>query len=243
MKHILKKIRNYFIKKLFKIFKVIVIQLRYDGLGDHLFHSHIPEIAKKLGYKKVFISNKNKYRNAEVENIVWRMNPFVDGFVNFSGLLVEDFEDVESNINLLDKIMLDYGLDDNIRFHEPKVYGDFNKRSCFNSLVVYDPNYISYVGKIDKNKIQNYLDKNHNGEDIYQMRLIKKSVPIDDFKKFITTPRLIDYCELIISCKSFYCLSSGGATLALALGVVPNVFWGTQKNMFKHSKNAIYIQA
>lgn len=62
--------------------KILIIEIPYLGLGDHLFHSHIPRIAKKIGkYDKVYISEFSHHRNPDNKRIVWELNPFVDGFI------------------------------------------------------------------------------------------------------------------------------------------------------------------
>ncbi|MCK4823535.1 hypothetical protein KA005_47730, partial [bacterium] len=43
--------------------KTLVIQIPFGGLGDHLFRSHVPRIAKKTGqYDRVYISNHSVFR-------------------------------------------------------------------------------------------------------------------------------------------------------------------------------------
>ena len=65
--------------------KTLVIEIRYPGLGDHLFHSHIPRIAKETGkYDAVYISSKSLFRHPDTKYIVWDLNPFVDGFIDES---------------------------------------------------------------------------------------------------------------------------------------------------------------
>ena len=66
---------------------VLVIELPtgYDGLGDHLFFSHLPELAKKKGFKKVFISNANTYKTEGTKEAVWESNPYVDRFTDERG--------------------------------------------------------------------------------------------------------------------------------------------------------------
>ena len=138
--------------------------------------------------------------------------------------------------------MLAHGMDDKIRYHEPRIYIEISRNLQYSGTNIYDPNYISYVGNINSTAIQSYFHQN-NIEIDYQMNFRERFIPINDFKEFKKPKNLLEYCELIISCNHFYCLASGGATLALALGVKPTVFWGSGQNkMFHHSKLANYIQ-
>ena len=65
---------------------MIVIEQPWGGLGDNLQFSTIPELAHSLGIK-VFISNRNCYRNLDIKKLVWDMNPFISGFSDLPGNL------------------------------------------------------------------------------------------------------------------------------------------------------------
>jgi hypothetical protein len=81
----------------------LVIHVKYGGLGDHLFYSHLPRIAKETGAydDRVLVSNYSEYRHPEYKELIWDLNPFVDECG-----LIEPFGEVEPSLNLLDKIML-----------------------------------------------------------------------------------------------------------------------------------------
>src|SRR5437899_452423 len=65
----------------------LILQIKYGGLGDHLFYSHIPRLAKDLGmYDRVFISNRSEFRHSDYRKYVWELNPYVDGFVDEPGV-------------------------------------------------------------------------------------------------------------------------------------------------------------
>lgn len=67
--------------------KKLIIEITYSGLGDHLFHSHIPRIAKIYGgFDEVFISNYSKFGHIDYKKIIWELNPYVDGFVDSHGI-------------------------------------------------------------------------------------------------------------------------------------------------------------
>ena len=59
---------------------------------------------------------------------------------------------------------------------------------------------------------------------------------------FIETPTLQDFCDLIYSSKELFCLTSGTATLAAAIGKPAIVFYGANQGKgFRHSKMHQYI--
>src|SRR5438093_9007669 len=125
-----------------------VIQIKYGGLGDHLFYTHLPRIAKQHGgYARVFISNFSEYRNPNYRRLVWESNPYVDGFSDENFLLPE-FKRIPPDRNLLDQMMLLSGLDDGQRFHEPELYFKPPVVESLRNAIVFDPNFVSYVGAV-----------------------------------------------------------------------------------------------
>lgn len=211
----------------------LIIEIKYGGLGDHLFLSHIPRIAKNFGYKKVYISNKSIFRNNEILELIWKSNPYVDGFTNDRSKVAKPLK-VE-NGNLLDGWMLAFGIDDGLRYHEPEIYYKPIFKNEFKNVNLYDLNYISYVGSIDKSLIiidkyeKNIQLKNNSGMEINSIESIESY-------------SLKNYCDIISSCKNFYCLSSGSATIAAALKVNSTVFYGNgQDKIFHHSHLHNYI--
>lgn len=99
--------------------RVLVIEVPYGGLGDHLFYSHLPRIAKQTkAYDKVFISKVSPIRRNEYMDFIWEKNPYLDGLTSMTGQIYRGSDSVQMNI--LDKIILFYGLDDGVRFHEQR---------------------------------------------------------------------------------------------------------------------------
>src|SRR4051794_31305472 len=63
----------------------IVVGVHAGGLGDNLAYSVLPRLYKQAGARKVLISTHTNFgepltRNGDVRELVWRLNPFVDGF-------------------------------------------------------------------------------------------------------------------------------------------------------------------
>lgn len=220
----------------------LVLQLRHGGLGDHLFNSHLPRIAKQTGrYDKVYISNRSKFRNEDNKRLIWQLNPYVDGFCDEPGYMFKEFETIEQGLNILDKIMLVHGLDDGKRFHEPELYFRPQYRRDLSDAVVYDPNYTSFVGDVCREEIERFIQENGIGI-THQMKLWEKNFPIRNFNKIIQTPSLEEFCSVVVSCRQLLCLSSGTATLAAAFGKTAIVFYGNmQKKMFHHSRLHKYV--
>lgn len=221
--------------------KELVLEIRYGGLGDHLYWSHIPRIAKKQGYKKVYVSNFSDFRNPECKKLVWEINPYVDGFIDKEGYY-PIYKKADEGTNILDMVMLTQSLDDGKRFHDPELYYKPKIRPELKGKTVYDPNYVSNAGDdINPEKIEKYL-QDHNIKIDYQMKLRDKSVPLEKVKNTLEAKNLEEFMDIIASCKKVYCLASGTATLASALGKHATVFYAKNLNpIFLHSKTHKYV--
>ncbi|PKP08537.1 MAG: hypothetical protein CVU09_15210 [Bacteroidetes bacterium HGW-Bacteroidetes-4] len=225
--------------------KTLIIEIPYGGLGDHFFHSHLPRIAKETGvYERVIISERSIFRHPDNRHLVWKLNPFVDGFVDEPGescnlkILVERLDKAnDSGKNLLDEVMFAFNLDDGLRHHEPECYYKPLYKEEFNK-VIFDPNFLSWVGEIDKRDMMHFLKREkYNFEAIMKLRTDKALYIPKNKDLFIETPTITDFCDLIFSSKRLYCLTSGTATLASALGKGATVFYGkNQGRAFQHSK-------
>lgn len=229
----------------------LVIEIPYYGLGDHLFHSHLPRIAKETGkYDRVYISNFSLFRNAENKALVWELNPFVDGFVDKRGVtcnlenLVKALASKGNNVtNLLDEVMLHYNLDNQKRWHEPEIYYKPVFKNIYHKTF-FDPNFFSWVGTIEKEDMIRHL-KHHKIEldAVLELTTVKALFTKEDNVEFVSTVSLFDYCDLIFSSKKFYCLTSGSATIAAALNKPAVVFFGKgQGTAFQHSKLHRYVR-
>lgn len=227
--------------------KSLIIEISYAGLGDHLFHSHIPRIAKESGkYDAVYLSNHSKFGHPDYKKLIWELNPFLDGFVDEPGIKCDVASCVEkvnpsSATNLLDQVMYWYQLDNGLTWNNPEVYYQPNYRAEF-AHTIYDPNFVSWIGNVIDEDAMIYFKKNKIHFDyIMKLRGNKTLFIPNNTTKFIETPTLFDFCDLIHSCTQLYCLTSGTATLASALGKPAIVFWGVEQNSgFQHYKQHTY---
>ena len=225
--------------------ETLIIQIKHGGLGDHLFYSHIPRIAKESGkYSKVLISNLSDLRNKHYKKLVWELNPHVDGFTDLPGVSIDAGDVTEKdNFNLLDKIMLGFRLDDGKRFHEPEIYYKPKNIAGLNDKVIYDPNYISNAGFVTTPKVTKYFKKNNIPVD-YQLTIRPPhSIPVFEFGEFIKGDSFWDFLDIVYSAKKVYCLVTGTATLLPALGKSAGVLHTKDiRVVFRHSKLNQYIQ-
>ena len=222
--------------------KTLILSIQKGGLGDHLFYSHLPRIAKQYGgFNQVFISNDSIFRNPDTKKLVWELNPYLDGFTNDLGFFYFS-ENIQDGENLLDHLMLAYGLDDHKRNHEPEIY---YKPKLVESLIdktIYDPNYISYTGDIKyPATIQNWFDQNNITPNAQMKVLGGRSISIN-CANTLSTPDIFTFCDLLYSAKSIYCLSTGTGTLAAALQKPVTVLYGEGlQKAYRHSGLHRYI--
>jgi hypothetical protein len=197
--------------------KTIILKVGWCGLGDHLLLSPLPRIAKQVHqYDKVFITNHSDFsRDSQIKKLVWEMNPYVDGFCD------EDSEwprlgGIGEGQNVTDKIMINYGLDDGLRFHNPEIYYKPKFIPELKDAIIYDPNYCTNARHPSAQMIDRYFKQN-NIVVTHQMRLFNKSLPIDCERELCDTS-LFHFCDMIYSCKALYCLNTGTHLLSASMG-------------------------
>lgn len=229
--------------------------------------SHLPRIAKATGaYERVLISTDRHYRSPDFIKYIWNDNPYVDGttvergyFANLvdlrdqniiSNILYYSGFECESvrwdqGINILDFLMLDLGMDDGIRYHEPELYSVIPNRPQYQDFVIFDPNYITEAGSLTPNKISSYFEKTNVKIDLQlppRSHLGWVSVGLPGVKFMDPVANLIEFCSIIKSCKEMFCLTTGTATLAAALGKKVTVLYGEGVDVrFHHSKLHTYL--
>ncbi|HZS43088.1 MAG TPA: hypothetical protein VFA52_02600 [Candidatus Paceibacterota bacterium] len=223
--------------------KELVLEIKNGGIGDHLFYSHIPRIAKETGaYEKVYLSNRSNLRNPDYRHFLWELNPHLDGFIDKGGRY-PTFQAVREGSNILDEIMLELGLDDGKRYHEPELYYQPKMIRALENSVLYDPNYLSSAGFVTAPTLINYL-KDHQIQVNAQL-IIRSgpSIPILDFDYYLKTTSFENFIDILYSVKELYCLVTGTATLASALKRKATVFYTKdQMPMFRHSKINNYVE-
>ena len=222
--------------------KTLILSIQKGGLGDHLFYSHLPRIAKQYGgYNKVYISNDSIFRNPDTKKLVWALNPYLDGFTNDAGVFYFS-ENIPPDQNLLDHLMLAYGIDDLKRNHAPEIYYKPKLVEAFINKTIYDPNYISYTGDIKYPRtIQNWFAQAGIVLDAQMKVLGGRTIQID-CPKSVATPDIFAFCDLLYSAKAIYCLTTGTATLAAALQKPVTVLYGDgHQEAYRHSSLHKYI--
>ncbi|ETD23423.1 hypothetical protein [Helicobacter macacae] len=209
-------------------------------------------------YDKVYIQPFYNFRSDDYKRLIWEANPYVDGVLENYYITSPfgwqnpnakpPYDDTQAfpffsykNLpftraeNLLDKIMLHFGLDDGERMHEPEIYYKPKFRPEFHK-VIFDPNFVSQAScefsdiltffKEMNVKIDAVMGKKPTGKNSATQ---KACFDYNIDTEFIETPTLEDFCDLIYSAKAIYCFVTGTASLCAALKKPANVLVGTKE--------------
>lgn len=211
------------------------IQIEYAGLGDYLFFSPLPRLLKNADpNSKVFVVLSKKPRSQEVLDIVWRLNPYVDGvlFGKASKCKLEPIE-LSGQENILSKNAKLFGLSVTDEL-SPEIYVNLpDELHAEHGKIVVDLNYKSFVGAINLGKILKDIKIEFQKDEI----ILVNSKAMNSYQ----TTSFIDYIHLIRDAKKFVCLTSGGATLAAALNKNSICYYGFgQKKIFHHHSGHEY---
>ena len=217
--------------------KELTIKIFYGGLGDHLLHSPLPRLAKEMhGFDKVFITNHSNYNNPVTKKLVWGYNPFVDGFNNGDSDYPK-FGSVPDGFNILDVTAMFFNLHSNTKFLEPEIYYKPKILQKYQNAIIFEPNCNSAYGIPSLEQVESYFS---NISLTHQMKSLKGKYP--QLAEILEASSLENFCDIIFSCKEFYCFTSGVATLTAAIRKSSTVLFTDGINpMFHHSKLHNYI--
>lgn len=214
----------------------------FDGLGDHLFMSRIPEIALQHGYETVLVSNHNKYKTEGTIDI-YQSDPNVLDTTDMTGTFYDRIQQMHNVMNgqgvntaydMIQKFLElhDMSINAKVRDFLPKYHLDslqinvtkkmFDKKGIdLTKSVVFDPNWKHNSG-LSNELVQKYIDGIENlliiapfKDTNYAYRLPDSSVSP---YRYIKPLNLREYAAIISLCKDFICMMSGGAVLSVALG-------------------------
>jgi hypothetical protein len=197
--------------------KSIIISQPWGGLGDNLQYSTLPQLYTERGYD-VYISKQNVYRNREMYDLVWKLNPYIKGESDEepnAGACVP-LQFVSSQF--ITNVEKSHGLQ-GTRIY-PSIYYTPKKIPSLENTLLYD------MTSVSSSYGDDYIDTRFTSifnmyptlskKKIIFKNIANRSTP-DFHTDVIEVQSIFDYCDLIYSCKIFTCLFSGGAVLASAI--------------------------
>jgi hypothetical protein len=215
------------------------IYINYPGIGDSLFYSHIPRLAKLSGRARVCIYLPSEVFYSDKAELIWKLNPYVDE-IKINTL---DLKNAHTNSILkmpfLDAIAHDFGLPYENCFYEPEVY--YTPQKSYADLDIYDGNYVTGAGIIDENLLSEFIL--NSTVDVKSLKRLSNRYHKYRFtNEEIITNNLSDYFDVVATCRNFFCVISGGASLRPAFGKSATAFFGVGQNVnHRHSKLNNYV--
>jgi len=177
----------------------------------------------------MYISSENKYRNDEIYDLVWKLNPYVKGIsdlpANAGGSKVLNYE----TSNFIKNIEISHGLSNGYRDY-PVIYYEPKNTDNIDKYIFYDTTTIS-TNPTDsqiKNSFESIFLKY---PELTPRRIEFKNIKNRSIKDLAHEPFIInniyEYCDLLHSCKVFICGFSGSSALASAIkqnNSSPNIY-------------------
>ena len=198
--------------------KIIVISQPWGGLGDNLQYSTLPELYSTMGYK-VYISSTNSYRNPEIYDLVWKLNPYVSGVLDSppnSGAC-RGYRSLPSGFTT--SVELAHGLTNGYRIY-PMIYYQPKLIPELSNCILYDSKTISSCPQDDtiKNSFESIFQKypELDVKKIEFCNISNRDTPYFNHSKY-EIKSIFDMCDAIYSCKVFVCFFSGSSVLASAI--------------------------
>ena len=196
----------------------IIISQPWGGLGDNLQFSTLPELYSKLGYT-VYISKNNAYRNSELYDVVWGLNPYVSGISDarpnagacvglnhHTGYFLTDIE-------LSHQLTNGYRLYPVI-YYKPKFINDLSNCLLYDTTSISTtPNETSVA--VSFNSIINKFPYLTHKKVVFKNIKNRNITGLIHDEYIVET--LYDMCDAINSCNIFLTLFSGSCVLASAI--------------------------
>jgi len=219
-----------------------VLEIGCGGLGDHLFNTPLPRLAKEIGgCERVYISTRSKFNQPEYRKYLWENNRYVDGFVDEPGFLLWRMK-APPDGNLLDHLIIGAGFDDGGRWHDPEIEDVFEIDPALQGLTIYDPNFVSNAGDVSAQLVERFLTERGIRIDA-QLAPRWNSHPLPSVSRIVPTSDFARFASIIKSADRIVCLTTGTPSLAAALGTRCTVLWATRVDpVFHHSRLHEYIR-
>lgn len=197
----------------------IILSQPWGGLGDNLQFSTLPQFYAEKGCD-VYLSSDNAYRNPQIYDIVWKLNPYIKGISDLPPNAGACQGVYWINNEYIKSIEYAHGCRAGLNKY-PVVYYQPKKIESLANTVLYDINAASnmYTDSFIYSEFKKILI---TYPDCEKKQVIPTSLPnIRTAPQFYTESievrDLFEYCDLLYSCKAIVCLHSGTAVLASAI--------------------------
>ena len=197
----------------------IIISQPWGGLGDNLQFSTLPKLYSEMGHD-VYISSRNTYRNLEIYDLVWKLNPYVKGIIDSEPNAGEcKGYQIGEDTQFIKNIERMHGFHNSPNKY-PIIYYKPKRIESMATTVIYDMTSISSAYS-DDFILERFTAVFAQYPESTVKKIVFKNIhnrATPDFNtETIEINSIFDYCDLIYSCKAFVCLYSGCSVLASAV--------------------------
>ena len=203
--------------------KIKVIGTPWEGLGDQLMLSTLPEMYAKNGYT-VYISDKQIYRNEEIYDLVWKLNPFIKGKSSLPpSTLIEGFPTPPVDNNFIKNVEVLNGITNGYRKY-PVIYYTPKRIEAIADYLIADSSAVtSNRTNADFTKSFRTIYEKYPHLKPHMLKFKTGHKGRREFAhKNSTTPiyeieNMYHLCDVLFTCKVFVCGCSGVVLLASAI--------------------------
>ncbi|MEK9767534.1 MAG: hypothetical protein VW683_01325 [Betaproteobacteria bacterium] len=190
----------------------------FGGLGDNLMFSTLPERFAEIG-KDFYIYKKNPFRNNEIKELVWDMNPYVKGYDTSPNIGFQRTGNpyIPKADNQIKSVEIHHGFEPKNEYgkiyYEPKELSDLEDKVIIDCSVITRSR--DYPPSI-RNKLIELAQKKHKSSDIVLLGY-DESISSQNTDYDLKVDSIYHLCDIITSCAHYISLHSGGNYLACSL--------------------------
>jgi len=204
-----------------------IFGIKHHGLGDSLAFSTIPQrFTEEKGLNCYFYEyDIQNFKNKEIYNLVWGMNPFIKGITNIypdsGGNIGSTKSDEHTVVWHFERL---HGLEPKNEI--PKIYYEPKVLEELKEYTIIDVNSFHYYKKIFENRheIKELVMSIAKGKCLFVgydrtigVEEINSTLFAQEYDSF-KIHSLLHYCDVLNSCKQFIGANSGCNSLAAAIG-------------------------
>jgi hypothetical protein len=203
----------------------VVIGQPWGGLGDNLQFSTLPERFVQVG-RKVYVSTANAVRNSEIHQLVWGSNPHIEGILDApptaGACRSESYSEGGRHHCFIHRIERAHGFEPRCRY--PRIYYIPKHNAALSELVMLDLG--STTNALQAEVLLHYVkfvfkQFGYSPKHARQVCFSKDVCTQNRFRLDGVTPHpvnsLIEYCDVLASCRALVTVHSGAHALAVTV--------------------------
>tara|TARA_B100000212_G_C27298629_1_gene500525 strand:+ start:297 stop:1031 length:735 start_codon:yes stop_codon:yes gene_type:complete len=197
----------------------------WGGLGDNLQYTTLPKLFSEKGID-FFLSQSNTYRNSEIYDFCWAKNPYVKGTSNHVANIGACAPDNPKGVadNVVSAAEMRHGFSGFGRY--PEIYYDAKTLSQYKDKTIVDLSahtlLKNHVGEFyDADKLFSLVEEHIPSDSLFVSLKNVNNLSLSGGFSFeeneLEVENIFDYANIINSAKSYFCLYSGGNSMAAAV--------------------------